>query len=58
VMHSGGAHSLLDIALVLMALTVVVSAFSLAVRYTFDPGEESSDHIKRTVLDDRKREVR
>ncbi|MFH0344830.1 MAG: hypothetical protein ACHBNF_22510 [Chromatiales bacterium] len=49
--HSNGADpSLLELVLVGLAISVVVVAFYLAVRYTLWPGESSPDHIKHRML--------
>jgi hypothetical protein len=50
--HTAAAHSLVDFALVAVAALVVILAFYLAVKYTFWPGERSTNHIKRRILDD------
>jgi hypothetical protein len=50
--HSASAHSFVDLALVAVAALVVILAFYLAVKYTLWPGERSTTHIKRRILDD------
>jgi len=39
-------------ALVAAAAIVVVLAFVQAVRFTWRPGEDALDHVKRSILDD------
>ena len=39
--------------LVAAAAVVVVFAFAQAVRFTWHPGEDAPDHVKRSIFDDR-----
>ena len=39
-------------ALVVLAAAVVLLAFAQAVRFTWRPGEDAPDHVKRSILDD------
>jgi hypothetical protein len=39
-------------ALVVLAAAVVLLAFAQAVRFTWRPGEDTPDHVKRSILDD------
>jgi hypothetical protein len=50
--HSAASHSFVDLLLVAVAALVVILTFYLAVKYTFWPGEKSTNHIKRRILDD------
>ncbi len=50
--HGPSPDSVFDLLLATAALVIVLWSFYLAVRYTFWPGETSSDHIKSRVLDD------
>lgn len=55
--HSAATHSFVDLMLVTVAALVVILAFYLAVKYTFWPGEKSTNHIKRRILDDVERDA-
>jgi hypothetical protein len=45
-------HSLVEWILVGLAVCTVAYAFYKAVRHTLYPGETSTDHVKRRILDD------
>ena len=45
-------HSLVEWVLVGLAVCTVAYAFYKAVRHTLYPGETSTDHVKRRILDD------
>ena len=48
----GGTHSIVEWMLVGLAACTVAYAFYKAVRHTLYPGETSTDHVKRRILDD------
>ena len=54
--HGSAPGTIVDLILVTIALAVVIISFYLAIRYTLRPGEKSSDHIKRRILEDRSKE--
>lgn len=50
--HSiAGPHAVWEWALVVCAVLILVWVLYLGVKYTFWPGEDAPDHIKRKILE-------
>jgi len=49
--HMAGPQAAWEYVLVAVAVLIVVWVFYLAFKYTFKPGEEQADHIKRRILE-------
>ena len=49
--HMAGPQAAWEYVLVAVAVIIVVWVFYLAFQYTFKPGEEQADHIKRRILE-------
>jgi len=49
--HMAGPHSLWEYVVVACAVVILIWVFYLGIKYTFWPGEEQPDHIKRKILE-------
>jgi hypothetical protein len=49
--HGAGPQGQTDFIIIAVAIVIVLVTLFLSIKYLWKPGEQSSDHIKRIVLD-------